>query len=1195
MTEEKTSLGDILQNAIRCHQSGQLADAEQGYRTILQTQPNHADANHNLGILAMQVGKPSQGLPFLKAALEANPSVGQFWISYIEGLLAAGNPEAARRMLDQALTRGLQGEAVDRLTRRLQEAGDQAAPPEPGPGAQPAAERTAFFDRIVALREEGQYQEALDRLAAFRKAHPDNPEALAHCAQILLTQRRVDEAAPLVQQAVTIAPSLGMAQRNLARLCLLRNEPEAARAAANRALATAQTDPENQLVLAQVLCAAKELQPAADLLAAALQARPDYAEAYAQRAWLRLNTRDQAGALEDARRAVSLKTHLDRVWAFLGSLHIQEQRLPEAVQAMEQALVHAPENVDFLVLTGDLKRLTGAVPAALAYLEQALARDPARADAWAGYGLALLRSGRREEAVRALRQSLERKPDQAPILETLGALANESGQFQEALRAFDRALALQPDNADLQANRAAILGKLGQSGEAEAAARRVLLGNPAHLEANLVLVRLEAAAGQWEAAQARLDSLAPRHGAALAYQTERIVLLALSGQRDAALQAAREMERLFPQRRIAKPLTTLFKQCDQPGQADATMSRHMLLGGLLTVLGRPGDALEHYAKVLERDPASAQAAWHRGIALQALNRPDEAIAQYAKALESDPGLAAARLDLGVALQARGRLEEAATQYAKALETDPGLAVAHANLGVALQALDRPEEALVHCAKSLELQPDLDVAHRNMGNVLSSLERVEEALAHYAKALESDPDLVDVHMQMGGILNLLGRLGEAREHYDRVLAIEPDNFQAWSSKLFLLNHGCELSPARIFREHCLFGERLEARCRGLRRPHGNDPDPERGLRLGFVSGDYRNHPAAFFMEPLFRVLREDKCTLFGYSTFEKRDSTTARLKKHLHVWRNVADLDDNATEAIIRQDGIDILFDLSGHTACNRLPLFARKPAPVQVSYLGYAGTTGLRTMDYYVMDRQFASSGQLDDQYTEKLVYLPATCQYAPPQPCPDVTLLPSLGSGTFTYGSFNHLSKLNDPLLDHWSQILAAVPNARLLIGAIDSPKEQNRIVARFLHNGIAPERLAFAPRLPLDEYLRLHGKIDLQLDAFPYNGATTTYHSLWMGVPLVTLAGRTTVGRIGLALLGHLDLPGFVAETPAEYVRLAVDWSRRPQALQEIRQGLRQRLAGSVFCASERFAPSLRRAVRQMWRRWCQGLPPESFEVRP
>lgn len=350
-----------------------------------------------------------------------------------------------------------------------------------------------------------------------------------------------------------------------------------------------------------------------------------------------------------------------------------------------------------------------------------------------------------------------------------------------------------------------------------------------------------------------------------------------------------------------------------------------------------------------------------------------------------------------------------------------------------------------------------------------------------------------------------------------------------------------------------------------------------------------------MAPLLRNLQVGPYTLFAYSNGTIRDTGTAQLKKHLQYWRDISGLDDGAAETIIRRDRIDILVDLSGHTALNRLPLFARKPAPVQVSCLGYPGTTGLRAMDYYLVDRHVAPPGLLDDQFTEKLVRLPIACLYAPPPNAPAVSSLPALRTGSFTFGSFNRISKLSAPALDLWSRILAGVPRSQLLFVAIPDGDCQDRIVSRMARKGIAPDRLVFSPRLPLDAYLRLHERVDLLLDTFPYNGGTTSLHALWMGVPSVSLAGRALVGRVGVAILDHLGLPEFRANTCKQYVQVAVRWSRHPQELARIRQALRQRLSYSIACASDRFARGLDLALRRMWQRWCQGLPPKPFEVRP
>jgi hypothetical protein len=296
---------------------------------------------------------------------------------------------------------------------------------------------------------------------------------------------------------------------------------------------------------------------------------------------------------------------------------------------------------------------------------------------------------------------------------------------------------------------------------------------------------------------------------------------------------------------------------------------------------------------------------------------------------------------------------------------------------------------------------------------------------------------------------------------------------------------------------------------------------------------------------------------------------------------------------IRADGIDILIDLSGHTRNNRLLTFARKPAPIQASWIGYPGTTGLQAMDYYLADRFLLPPGLFDGQFTEKIVRLPGTAPFCPAQESPPVNALPALTNGCITFGSFNRLNKITRPVVALWSRLMSAVPGSKMLMGAMPEGDDHSGLIDWFAREGIARERLSFHPRSGIAAYLELHHQVDICLDTFPYNGGTTTLHAIWMGVPTLTLAGGTVPARQGAALLGHVGLEEFVAQDAADFVRKGLRWTGDVAALAELRSGLRERFAHSALGRPELIAAGLESALRTMWQRWCAGLPPESFDA--
>jgi len=412
-------------------------------------------------------------------------------------------------------------------------------------------------------------------------------------------------------------------------------------------------------------------------------------------------------------------------------------------------------------------------------------------------------------------------------------------------------------------------------------------------------------------------------------------------------------------------------------------------------------------------------------------------------------------------------------------------------------------------------------------------------------------------------------------------------------LFCLSQVGSIDPAALFAAHRQFGQQLEARVGAPRGAWDNRPDPERPLRIGFVSGDLRNHALVPFIEPLLeRIAGRTGLVLHAYYTYPVHDAVTERLRGHMAIWRDVAGLGDAALEALIRADGIDILIDLAGHTAYNRLPVFARKPAPVQASWIGYPGTTGLAAMDYYLTDRAILPPGQYDHLFTEKLVHLPITAPFQPAAGAPDLVPPPMLQTGHVTFGSFNRLSKISRDVVGVWAGLLRAVPDARLLIAGLPEHGHE-ALQPWFDQEGIAPERLRFYRRSGMFDYLALHNEVDICLDTFPYSGGTTTLHAMWMGVPTLTLAGETAAGRQTACILEHSALPQFIAHDAADFAVKGTAACRDLATLAALRAAMRSRFAPNGSDSMALVADSVEHALRQMWQRWCAGLPAASFDV--
>lgn len=519
------------------------------------------------------------------------------------------------------------------------------------------------------------------------------------------------------------------------------------------------------------------------------------------------------------------------------------------------------------------------------------------------------------------------------------------------------------------------------------------------------------------------------------------------------------------------------------------------------------------------------------------------------------------------------------------------------VGAFLSADGRFQEALAPLQNAVRLMPGDAEAHVNLGMNLFRLGRPDDAERHLKHAIALKPDLTSAHFRLAMLYGLGNRYADAEECLRRGFALDADYVPgdleiSFSNLLFLASHNPAVGAEELFAMHCRAGEHLEGKLRRSWPRHANDKSPDRPLRIGFVSADLQHHPVAYFVDPVLAHLRlRPDLELFAYHNSTVEDAVSDRLRAHFRQWRSIARLAPGALSRLIIEDRIDILIDLSGHSGENRLPVFARKPAPIQASWIGYPGTTGLRAMDYYLADRHFLPPGLFDRFFTEKIVYLPANVPFEPLGEAPPVNPLPALGSKSLCFASFNRMGKINPETIEMWCGLLAAVPDARLLIGAVDCPHEP--LIERFAARGVDPGRLTLRPRCGMQDYLRLHQEVDICLDAYPYTGGTTTIHALWMGVPTLTVAGSTPASRQGAAILGQLGLEEFVAADGADLAAKGRYWAAHLDELAALRAGLRGRWQRSPARRPEIIAAALERGLRLMWRRWCDGLGPESFAI--
>jgi predicted O-linked N-acetylglucosamine transferase (SPINDLY family) len=612
------------------------------------------------------------------------------------------------------------------------------------------------------------------------------------------------------------------------------------------------------------------------------------------------------------------------------------------------------------------------------------------------------------------------------------------------------------------------------------------------------------------------------------------------------------------------------------------------LGSALLELGRPLEAMECSRRALEMEPEFAQGLSNLGSALLELGRLDEAKECCLKALKIKPKLYQALNNLGNAHLELGCLDEAKECFLKALEIEPNNAQGLSNLGRAFRELGFLDQALECYQKALEIRPTLYQALNNLGQVLMDLGQLDEAMECYRRALEIRPDYAQALGNRGKVLMELGRLDEARACYRQALNSKPDFAQVRSNLLFSYSYAVCATAVEQLEEATKFG-RLQAEK--AVHPFSAWPSlpPLGRLRVGVVSGDLHDHPVGFFTAGVFSEIDTSSVELVAYTTNYESYQFASQDGQNFAAVKSLAGLSDQAAASLIYADGVQVLIDLSGHTAHNRLPMFAWKPAPVQVSWLGYWATTGVAAIDYLLVDKIAVPDG-FEAQFTEQCWYLPETrlC-FTPPEVAPDVSALPAIafGEGSVTFGCFQLLAKVSTETLLLWGKVFAKFPKASLLwqCRQFSDAALVEATSARLQDLGMAPSRVRLLGSVPRLEYLANYHQVDLVLDTFPFPGGTTTCEALWMGVPTLTLAGKSMLSRQGASLMTAAGLPEWVACSEDDFVTKAIILAGSKQALERLaalRGGLRELLASSPLFSASRFARHLEQALWGMWETW-------------
>ena len=975
------TLTEALNQAIEAHKAGKLKEAEGLYRAILEALPNHPDANHNLGVIAITGGKLEAGLALLKTALESNPQQAQFWISYVDALIAAGKPNDAKSVLMQGKNLGLQGEEIDHLEERLQKSAE-------------------LYSETQEVKRQSLTSEG--RLRGSSRAEAQND---------------------VEQEGVTLAGEV----------------------------------------------------PTGEEIAGLLQ-------------------KYNSGLLEEAGKIALAMTQsypsYPFAWKTYGAILGRLGRLEESLEAIQKVI-----------------RL-----------------NPFDAAAHLNLGITFNELGRVEEAEASFREAIRLQPGFVEAHNSIANIFKVLGRFEEAEAGFREAIRLRPEYAVAHNNLGMVLSELGRYFEAETHYRKAINLNPKFAEALCNLGHLQKRLGQFE-----------------------------------------EAEKCYREAICLKP--TLIEA-------------HNNLGNLLLALGEKDAAVTHYLEVIRLNSDYWLAHCNLGNALLELGRLTEAENSYREAIRLKPDFVEARNNLGNVLLTQGRTEEAERCYEEVIRLRPDYAAAYYNLGNLLLGLGKYSESESNYCEAIRLKPDYAEAYSNLGAVRINLNRLAEAEISCREAIRLQPHFAKAHNNLGNALLTRGRLDEAGVSYRYAIQLQPDYFEAYSNLLFSLNYIEALPILKCLEEARHFGAQASVKAKPKYSDWSINFNPEK-LRIGFVSGDLGNHPVGYFLEGLVKEIDRNKVELAAYSTTGKSDELTQRIRPFFKDWVSIEGVPDQEAARLIHANAHHILIDLSGHTAHNRLPVFAYKPAPIQVTWLGYFATTGLPEIDYILANPYVIPTSE-EWHFTEKVWRLPETSLcFTPPEFTVSVSNLPALANGHITFGCFNSLTKMNEAVISAWAEILKRVPHSRLFLKTrqFSDPKVVEDVLAAYAKHDILRDRLVLEGASNREEYLLAYNRVDIALDPFPFPGGTTSIEGIWMGVPVLTVKGDRFISHQGEAIASNIGLSEWISEDVNDYVDKAVRIAEDIQSLVTLRGDLRSRLLSSPLCHSKRFARYFEDAMWGMW----------------
>lgn len=728
-----------------------------------------------------------------------------------------------------------------------------------------------------------------------------------------------------------------------------------------------------------------------------------------------------------------------------------------------------------------------------------------------------------------------------------GVEAHKAGKIQEADRFYTAILKVQPKHPDANHNLGVLAVGVGKTEQALPLFKNALETNPSVAQYWLSFIDAFIKLGKTDDAKRLLNQAKAR-----GFEN------ATFDQLEKQLNGPNFEDIKEPTQEALQPIINLYNQ------------------------GLYQQVLEQVTDLLQKFSRSVTLYYIKGAAHSRLSQFESAINSYKTALKINPDFAGAYLNMGIALKEQGDFEGAIASYKRALKISPDFAEAHNNLGVVLEDLGRLRGAEAGFREAIRLNPDFAIAYSNLGNALKKFGRLQEAEAGCREAIRLNPDFAEAHSILGAVLKDLGKLQEAEAGFREAIRLNPDFAEARSNLLFTLNYVESVSTGKALEEAKQYGVMVSAKAVPKFSSWHSNPGSEK-LRIGFVSGDFKNHPVGYFIEGLINYLAKRQFDLVAFPTVPKEDELTSRIKPFFQEWLPIYGKNNRNAATLIHDKKIDILIDLAGHSAHNRLPVFSYKPAPIQITWLGYFATTGLPEMDYFIGDPYMSPENE-HHHFTEKVWNLQETwlC-LTPPDPSITISPPPLLKNGYITFGCFGHLSKMNKEVIKLWATILQRILNSKLFLKAkqLSDAKVIADVQHQFAKYGITADRLIFEGPSSRDEYLKAYNQIDMVLDTFPYPGGTTSSEALWMGVPVLTLKGDRFLSHIGESIAHNSYRTEWIAADKNDYINKAVSFSSDPQLLARIRAEQREMILQAPLFDTKSFTRNFEKALWSMFKR--------------